>query len=93
VLKGVTSFSSTEGGGKGPSLSVLCIVAPSVLCCLSEPSVDDKGEIVLFEGSPSWNLANVVRGRWANPIPIYYCMLYICVTEEALVSGLDRYTS
>ena len=71
-------------------LSVLCIVAPSVACRLSGSLISEKGDTVLFEDSLLWDLADVVGGRWANLKPICGC---ICVTEETLVFGLDRYTS
>jgi hypothetical protein len=59
-LPGVPAL-SPQGGGRD-HLSVLYITAPSVACCLSRSLISEKGDTVLFEGSSSWNLANVVGG-------------------------------
>jgi hypothetical protein len=64
---------STQRGDRD-HLSVLCIVAPSVACRLSGSLISEKGDTVLFEDSSSWDLANVVGGRWANPKPICGCI-------------------
>jgi hypothetical protein len=76
--------------GDRDHLSVLYIAAPSVACSLSGSLISEKDDTVLFEDLSSWNLANEVGGRWVDPKPIW---LYMCVTEEALIFGLDRYTS
>lgn len=66
-------------------------VAPSVACRLSGSLISEKGDTVLLEDSSLWDLANVVGGPWGRPKA--HLWLYMCVTEEALVLGLDRYTS
>jgi hypothetical protein len=52
--------------GDRDHLSVLCIVASSVACRLFGSLISEKGDTVLFEDSSSWDLANVVGGRWAT---------------------------
>lgn len=66
---------SPQRGDRG-HLSVLCIVAPSVACCLSGSLISEKGDTVLFENLLLWDLANVVGGRWADLSPsvaVYVC--------------------